>query len=572
MNIIVFDNGHLNFSDALGIKCESLKRNTVDVEDYNSWLSTKLNEALSENQYDLIVLPFSLSNQDYCEFSGLTAAAYIRLDNTINSKKPILFVGPENISLINAVSDLASILYTPYIYTTNINLNNTNIEKWCIKNISVSLDNIMSDEQYERFLHIFNLQAPTKFGDRHSIANEWAVHRWADMFGKNIESIGNENLLFYKLLRARLGETQEFTKKWIKKHPGIARIDIHNPEQYTVSLIDDDYDKGWESVLRYVIEEESGIKFNVFKDFSKDLSKDELLDKVKEFIDKTPSNCYILDLRLHENDSGTKDYKKLSGHEISSYILNKNKGNRVIIFTASNKVWNLKEEMPKGICGYSIKESPEQMLSVDSSYKLFADLISEINEACCQAYIKEYIEFLSEYSVHELDEFIDLLLIEKNRTKESTLKSIILILLVYVENHINENFKFGILSDDGLYLKESNKLIKEDAIKHIYIKKDELSNGHKSVVDVKYTDDGDSADSSFSPANKTFDLTLVLSALHYYYHLPNDRIVRFLKAKEERNKAIAHGGGKINLKIEDARYLFENIVKNIIKKDYTSDK
>ena len=58
--------------------------------------------------------------------------------------------------------------------------------------------------------------------------------------------------LFYKLLRAKLGEAQRFTKKWHKENPGLGALKIIGDQRKKLLYIDDEYNKGWETILSHI--------------------------------------------------------------------------------------------------------------------------------------------------------------------------------------------------------------------------------------------------------------------------------------------------------------------------------
>ena len=66
----------------------------------------------------------------------------------------------------------------------------------------------------------------------------------------------------------------------------------------------------------------------------------------------------ILDLRLHKEDFNNKPIDEITGFKILEKIKNHNKGIQVIIFSATNKIWNLQALQNAGADGFIIKESP----------------------------------------------------------------------------------------------------------------------------------------------------------------------------------------------------------------------
>ena len=90
---------------------------SVSEEDYDTFLSRQVDELVSpKNQEpfipDLIVLPYSLSETNPAELTGIRLAAHIRLDERDSAlkKAPILFLGPVLFEDALRLSPLANFL------------------------------------------------------------------------------------------------------------------------------------------------------------------------------------------------------------------------------------------------------------------------------------------------------------------------------------------------------------------------------------------------------------------------------------------------------------------------------
>ena len=80
---------------------------SIDDSDYDIFVSHELERIFSGNTFDLIILPYSFSEYNPIEYTGLVVAAHIRLTPTWkHTKKPILFVGPEEVKQKNFLSFL----------------------------------------------------------------------------------------------------------------------------------------------------------------------------------------------------------------------------------------------------------------------------------------------------------------------------------------------------------------------------------------------------------------------------------------------------------------------------------
>ena len=87
----------------------------TDVPDFDTFTCKKLS-FLEKEHYDLIILPYSLS-ETHIEYSGLRVAAHIRLTPKWNSlTTPILFLGIDRVDEIQKLSFLGGILFTNNVY------------------------------------------------------------------------------------------------------------------------------------------------------------------------------------------------------------------------------------------------------------------------------------------------------------------------------------------------------------------------------------------------------------------------------------------------------------------------
>ena len=71
------------------------------------------------------------------------------------------------------------------------------------------------------------------------------------------------------------------------------------------------------------------------------------------------------------------DPRSVSGMDVLRHIKEINRGTQVIMFTASNKAWNLKALMDEGVDGYYIKPSPEYYTDafIESNFESLRDTI-----------------------------------------------------------------------------------------------------------------------------------------------------------------------------------------------------
>ena len=193
----------------------------TDVPDFDTFTCEKLS-FLEKEHYDLIILPYSLS-ETHIEYSGLRVAAHIRLTpkwNTLST--PILFLGIDKVDEILKLSLLGGILFSKNVYHSDkTGLDELiNIFTWIKKYAQVApSEEIMESSEYQSLLQRLNtMPVPANYATHHTIANEWAILRWKDMFnwGTNQEPALPEhskqilNMLYFKYLIALHGSHDKF--------------------------------------------------------------------------------------------------------------------------------------------------------------------------------------------------------------------------------------------------------------------------------------------------------------------------------------------------------------------------
>ena len=572
-----------NFNEGITIHSIILKyESNISNQTYDDFICDKLS-FLKDESYDLIISPYTFSRDNYMEYSGLRVATHIRLTKEWHHlTAPILFLGPDNIDDIVKLSEFGSIMTSYRIFMSEDHeedeVENKILE--IVENNQYDSDaetKYSSSHRYVEMVSKLVIKAPANYATHHSIANEWGVQRWSEMFqyDVNFKNGDFENQLFYKCLRAKIGEPQRFNAKWRKKNPSFMTFGFNTDENYKIAYIDDEYDKGWFSLLSHMFDSEP-IDLVAFEDFEEVLDKLGLINRIESFIDSCDADCYILDLRLHESDFDNDiNNEELTGHKIARYIKNKNIANQIVIFTASNKVWNLKEELHKiGASGYVIKESPELIYDRDQTYRNFQDFQKEILHACRQSYIKEYVTATKDLGYSTLDSFVSLLLIDKTEDKSDVLSALILELMVFIEDYVTKHFE--IRDGDNLYLKGSSERIanigKKIRFRQVGEDDDKYFEKVSCKENVEQLDDNyNFYAKSKDKDGKTFVLTKTIAVLYFFYKFPNDLINLFLHAKNQRNRNIAHNGNKVDMTIKDVKRIFEEIIEPILKDERISD-
>lgn len=543
-----------------------------DAIDFDTEICDVLNPIFQRGPYDLIVLPYTFDAQNYMSFTGVRMALHIRLTQLWrHTRKPILFIGPDAIEQVEKLSSMGSLFLTSLVYHTNLQSKESLISLIddCMKKAE------MTDVQYRTFLEKVQVSRPSNYQTHHSLANEWAVHRWVEMLSwdEELPVLPGKDIfdrLFYKYLYANLATKHEvFSNSFKKKNP--IKPLVNGIENKTIVYVDDEYNKGWEKLLKIIVEN-SGAKLVCYKDFNEAWKREELVQHINDFLDaQADAHCFLIDLRLHEEDFWG-DSTLMTGHQVVKHLFEKRQNTQVVVFTASNKVWNMKQEMSDyHVSDYIIKESPEFNFSRAETIQNFNKFLNAIKKSACQHYIRDYQKELEKLPKQcpkgDLMEFISLLSFDSDERKNKVLKSLLLSLHVFIENYILNVQKFAI---DG-----SGNLLGPNGYNYYFNKKMffkyDNSTPKSNKIDVKFEDeitlesDGWKCAPTVSEKSKA---TIQLAALHYYYGFDASLCKLFLNIKKDRNTVISHCGGRVTSNIEDVKQLFQDVIMGMLRKDY----
>ena len=536
----------------------------VSEETYDTFLSRQVDELVSpKNQApiipDLIVLPYSLSEINPAELTGILLAAHIRLDerDCDLKKAPMLFLGPNSLEDALRLSPLACFLLTPKVFMSDLSSADA-LKEW----IRFNEERIkpLSEIDYSSFIDDFRVDPPSNYNDsHHSITNRWTLLRWNEMFDWKDKPprlddtvIDFANSLYFKWLQGTLGKRAHFKPKQRET----AIIPYISGK---IVFIDDEIKLGWGEIMRRLIQN-SKAEFIPYDDFSSTYSRDELVEKIKTFIDSVPdANCYVLDLRLHEDDHTKDDHLAYSGHRIAQYIYEKNHGAQIVFFTASEKTINYVAS-EKYISGYVIKENPDHLYDRRQSKEVFTNFVHALQKACSNAYLREYYPLCKDISY--LDDFFEILRQDDDSNKQAHLinmRSAALNLMVFVESYIKEHFRI-----QGTSLLKGEKTVAE--VSDVYIESKPDPRGEPTPYQMGIF-------SGLRPAGdwrvvKTEnDIALICATLAKYYGLPSTQVNKIIDLKNTRNRTIAHGNGpREDIKLERLTDIFNSIIRNILPK------
>ena len=408
------------------------------------------------------------------------------------------------------------------------------------------------------FLDLIKVK-PNSTEGRHSIANQWGANVLSRIvLGAETDNAlikqARQSLYFKYVLALTLSEdailslsTGESTSEETE------RLTTINAIGKKILLIDDEADKGWSDVLKRML---NGSSFKTIKEQAADFSS--LSEEAQNEIKSGNYDLIFLDLRMNgAQEEGKVRPADFSGMKILKSIKELNKGTQVIMFTASNKAWNMKALMDAGADGYYIKESPEFAFSNSYSASNANELSQCITRCLNNGYLRDvYIkvkqikELISGSSLYgerteeilsSIDIAYDLLAKSDNRNEYRAYSYLQLFLA------IEEYVKLPSVidsSDTGLYLYNGEKryrILKDKVATKSgvsYDSKISMVNGHYCIKNDKYT-------------NRFFDTNFLVSAvLIYKFSQENSAAMGWTKIYKARNEKAAHPKSS-NVSVDD---------------------
>lgn len=248
-----------------------------------------------------------------------------------------------------------------------------------------------AERYYDDFLDFVCVQPGPEVG-RHSLANQWGAGVLDRLLNNGVPS-GNEVLktaaksLFFKYSFVQTFNVADFLAGKPEARFAIMNRPAIQAKGKRILLIDDEADKGWEYVLKRLVVTNEG-DFDVIGHRVKNY--DAFTKEEKEKIEKGNYDLIFLDLRMNgveeENVYKPEDF---SGMKILKQIKKNSPGTQVIMFTASNKAWNLKALLDAGANGYYIKESPEYKFSLGFSLANYDALRENIKDCLRRSYLRD---------------------------------------------------------------------------------------------------------------------------------------------------------------------------------------
>lgn len=341
---------------------------------------------------DAIIIDIdSTKTPDAC----LTYALAIRL--SLHEKKKVA------LAPIIFMSSMTPDIFKNSLYSTLLQTKGVSFETPLYTPTAVELMEPLSPIEYKaRFLDIIKI-IPNATEGRHSIANQWG----ADVLYRIV--VGNDTnnelikkarrSLYFRYVRALSLKTNDIENiiqadESPSAPTSFKKIDSTGKK---ILLIDDEADKGWDDVLRKML---PNSEFKTIQEQVPDYES--FSDGAKKTIESGKYDLIFLDLRMNGvAEEDTLRPNEFSGMKILNSIKKLNKGNQVIMFTASNKAWNMKALLDAGADGYYIKESPEYAFPTTYSVSNANELIKTINRCLKRGYLRDVAGEIKQFKKNE---------------------------------------------------------------------------------------------------------------------------------------------------------------------------
>lgn len=380
--------------DAPFVDCiqEKLWLSKVTDEDLDNYIR----EWFCESEFDALYIPLCFG-KILSDYNGLRLATHIRCTKSINQNKPIYIYSPVTTSF------LIQSKYFDILKTKGVKLISMHPKK-IIDSFGTLQPLTKNDIKYE--MEKVHLPVPQNYEDSHSVANEWAIYRWAVATKSEdsaIEKVANtiKSNLYFKHLTTTYppSDIKSIKEDRLKFKDQLSAISDALIEQKDINIlyVDDEADKGWYEIMANIIHDVNNINgFDYFGEDLKALNQQEIVDQVVNRVKEDSVNIVLLDFRLHKKDHDSQDIENITSVQILKKIKEFNSGIQVIIFSATNKVWNLLALQKFGADGFIIKEGPEN--SKDSSFTIqtIENFINTMSLCISNRYKKSLCQIVSE--------------------------------------------------------------------------------------------------------------------------------------------------------------------------------
>lgn len=277
--------------------------------------------------------------------------------------------------------------------------------------IIVDLPQLTPDDYLLKFIKPLKVN-PKGITGNHTIANYWGAYVIArhipgfEAQAKEIylQALERDALYLKYLIADRIRSVKEIED--IINGVGNKveeEIEPLSLERHPKILLIDDQDDIWTGVIQALI---SNAELTVIGKSNGRINSDPdtgfLTPEAETILERSDEfDLILLDLRLGGvAEESIVNGDDCSGMKILKKITDENPGQQVIMFTSSNKAWNLKKALTMA-AGYYIKESPLQPFSEDETHQNLKDFLNTI-EACLEYYdLKDVVKQTKELGLLE---------------------------------------------------------------------------------------------------------------------------------------------------------------------------
>lgn len=379
----------LSLEDEIPVSIQGSRDKTFFTDDQfnhlisDEYLDQRVQEWFNDETFDKIFIPLCFGNV-LSDFNGLRLALHIRTTDTKNILTPLFIYAPvehrdflhNNFYDVLKTRNIFLISYSREGFLRSLAYRPQKLEKY----------------QLPAELAKINLKVPSNYEDSHSVTNEWAIYRWARTLDTSDEAIEKINRRvkgdsYFKYLKTRF---PVLTEEILPENK--LKIDAKNNPR--ILLIDDEANKGWYENLCKVFYDINGFEFSYLDIDFKTLPQEVIIEKGIEKLIECDADIVLLDFRLHPSDFLQKDISGVTGLKLLKRIKDYNPGIQVIIFSATNKIWNLQAIQEAGANGFILKESPHNSIKANFTKDLILQFINILSRKLELIFLKEFYKQL----------------------------------------------------------------------------------------------------------------------------------------------------------------------------------
>lgn len=497
-------------------------------------LHEKVTEVLSKSVYDNIFLPLCFG-QTLSDYNGLRLATHIRCTDTPNQLKNIFIYG------FVGLNHLLDNEYFDILKTKNVFKINYTIEAF--KKANEEDISLLAETEFSKEISKLAL-LPPKNKDNHGVSNEWAIYRWAKVLNIADDEINHilsyvQSNLYFKYLRTiyPISEATQMQDDQLK---------INFGKKSKVLYIDDEAEKGWNKIFNKIFAI-NNIDFKYLDSEFNSKSRKEILDiSLKKIIDDD-IDLVILDFRLHNSDQDDKNTEEITGIQLLKKIKEYNSGIQVIIFSATNKIWNLQEIQKVGADGFIIKESPENSINKNFTIKLINDFLITLEESIKMQFLKSAFASLNKIEnnfkilfngqndlLSEIESYLNIAyqLLNNYRVHEKYLNYAYIQLFLIIELYVSQEYIFFCDENEAYVVLNSSQVFVQQ------------KNGDECIRAINFTKNGkyEIQKNSFKIVSKVrLDTNFKVSAiLIFRFGNENSSVLNWTNIYKVRNNKAAH--------------------------------